>query len=599
MNTIDAGKVIYRFVFGERERSPNDPRNVLFLNGCWGIGKTYLLQKISSRLQEEKPSAKIIYYSLAGKASLEEIDTDLFNLLHPRKNKIHHFFEPMSLNADVRVSPLSASLSYSLASSFTSRISGDTSLNNLVLIFDDLERLSPSVDFSSLLGLFLKISESIGARSSGQSKMIVAYNLDGLSSNSKQVLPSFVDKMSYEQIFIDDWQYANMRSLFNCDFLLHYYSSFTRERLPVNLRILFKTEYWWNQLRPLLKDWTFIDVQWAFDELLISVFAYFHSLTIEKMGMDVFLDSDLGADYSKIRDDDVAIAERSVGPLTDSPLFLSLLFMQWYLPSKVDFRSEKMVIRFFLQCMNGTGKIDKFSRLEIETNPLSLKSILQHSLFSLFVDQEGRDYLLEISKEYFSSAKYYVDWEDINIVAAEYALFGRYKEQDRIVPLMDLARKLSLSNESTLENRAVSDQFDSVIVSSSQAYSFKSNCFDALRENYLQIKLEAESFADYANEDSWLFTKDDSNVCRWIIEQDMIAKILDGAYKNRIGSSVDKGMALHWIIRLHSNVKREDFLAFRTYCLDVFQRPWDNQLYTLIASSQDEIKAIGEKNQFF
>jgi Cdc6-like AAA superfamily ATPase len=60
---------------------PHSPRFAVLLNGTWGIGKTFLVQKYLQTF--ERQGKKSVYISLYGLASLDEINDAFFRALYP------------------------------------------------------------------------------------------------------------------------------------------------------------------------------------------------------------------------------------------------------------------------------------------------------------------------------------------------------------------------------------------------------------------------------------------------------------------------------------------------------------------------------------
>ena len=61
---------------------PHSPHFAVLLNGTWGIGKTFLVEKYLKTL--EKHGKKFVYISLYGLASIDEINDALFRSLYPK-----------------------------------------------------------------------------------------------------------------------------------------------------------------------------------------------------------------------------------------------------------------------------------------------------------------------------------------------------------------------------------------------------------------------------------------------------------------------------------------------------------------------------------
>ncbi len=69
---------------------PHSPHFAVLLNGTWGIGKTFLVEKYLKTL--EKHGKKFVYISLYGLASIDEINDALFRSLYPKLVITHRHF---------------------------------------------------------------------------------------------------------------------------------------------------------------------------------------------------------------------------------------------------------------------------------------------------------------------------------------------------------------------------------------------------------------------------------------------------------------------------------------------------------------------------
>ena len=59
--------------------------NAILISGAWGIGKTYAVKQYIKEKEESinKKELKIAYTSLFGKKSLDEINTELYQIFNP------------------------------------------------------------------------------------------------------------------------------------------------------------------------------------------------------------------------------------------------------------------------------------------------------------------------------------------------------------------------------------------------------------------------------------------------------------------------------------------------------------------------------------
>jgi hypothetical protein len=69
------------------ENFKNDNNRAILVDGPWGVGKTYqILQFLKRDSSYKKNENKIIYVTLFGKTTIDEIHTDIYSKLHPIKN---------------------------------------------------------------------------------------------------------------------------------------------------------------------------------------------------------------------------------------------------------------------------------------------------------------------------------------------------------------------------------------------------------------------------------------------------------------------------------------------------------------------------------
>ena len=69
------------------ENFKEDKNRAILVDGPWGVGKTYqILQFLKKDSSNKKNESKIIYVTLFGKTTIDEIHTDIYSKLHPIKN---------------------------------------------------------------------------------------------------------------------------------------------------------------------------------------------------------------------------------------------------------------------------------------------------------------------------------------------------------------------------------------------------------------------------------------------------------------------------------------------------------------------------------
>lgn len=143
---------------------PNTDYAVL-INGEWGTGKTYFITNVIDWKDLCGTDKKIIYISLNGLSSLEEIKKILVYKYFTSKNKQDTFNTVKDDDLIDDLVDLNASLGYPFAQTVSSLVDfihkkfdknkekQFTKINHdIILILDDLERLSKTIDLAELFG---------------------------------------------------------------------------------------------------------------------------------------------------------------------------------------------------------------------------------------------------------------------------------------------------------------------------------------------------------------------------------------------------------------------------------------------------------------
>jgi hypothetical protein len=147
---------------------------VISLQGSWGIGKTYFWQAFSKDFTA-KTQIKCAYVSLFGKTSLEEIKQDIIIQISSKDKWL----------ADIK--DRFGELGYqgiSLASCLS--ILEKKDFQDIIVCFDDFERLSRLIDLKDVIGLVSELKEQ------KKCKIVIINNVDHLEDadllNSKRII---------------------------------------------------------------------------------------------------------------------------------------------------------------------------------------------------------------------------------------------------------------------------------------------------------------------------------------------------------------------------------------------------------------------------
>ncbi|WP_281889595.1 P-loop NTPase fold protein [Paenibacillus sp. YYML68] len=141
------------------ENADNNP--CIFIDGDWGVGKTY---SINSLKEEENEEIKFKYVSVFGKNELEQIEKDLIMQLLTITNKMNKIKDNNTIKLfgnivteALKIGGIDVNFSDLLNNLRIENI-GPKFGERVVLCIDDLERKSPNVEIKDLLGLIERAS---------------------------------------------------------------------------------------------------------------------------------------------------------------------------------------------------------------------------------------------------------------------------------------------------------------------------------------------------------------------------------------------------------------------------------------------------------
>lgn len=146
------------------------PGYAVMLNGEWGSGKTWFIKKF---IEDNKEEYKFIYISLYGISSLNDIDDQVFQQLHPVLSS-----RPMMITGKIVKSALRLGLRLDLDDDGKPDanlnvnipdLKSKDSLRKYILVFDDLER--SSLEIEKALGYINSFVEQEGLKS-----IVLAYD---------------------------------------------------------------------------------------------------------------------------------------------------------------------------------------------------------------------------------------------------------------------------------------------------------------------------------------------------------------------------------------------------------------------------------------
>lgn len=138
----------------------NDDQRAILIEGCWGCGKTFQIKKYINTIKSSpKNEALDVYYiSLFGVNTTAEINTALYQLVHPEMNILEKGIDLIS--SALNPFPI-LSAGVDTVATISESIKGQTSkIKNKVVIFDDLERKGTGLHYADLLGYFNRLMDN-------------------------------------------------------------------------------------------------------------------------------------------------------------------------------------------------------------------------------------------------------------------------------------------------------------------------------------------------------------------------------------------------------------------------------------------------------
>ena len=216
-------------------------KSILF-DGPWGCGKTYQINQFIKNINTPKhrPKIKIHYVSLFGLESIDEINTSLYQTIHPIKKKFKKI--GYLISKTIRVIPnfsdISVALDFQLDQS-RKKIKGKH-----LIIFDDLERISEKVKFIDLFGYLNSLYLS-GCR------FVCLVSSDNINKNKKEDFQSFKEKTFDCLYIINENNDEGLEQIFkklNIDYINNLFPLFRN-----NLRLANKVKIFFLEIKTHLK----------------------------------------------------------------------------------------------------------------------------------------------------------------------------------------------------------------------------------------------------------------------------------------------------------------------------------------------------------
>lgn len=137
---------------------------VISITGEWGLGKTYFWNNFINKYRNvELKDKQIAYVSLFGISSLNDIRTSILLQASPTKKKISWIDKKIvtplkNIKNSLKLDDVSISFGFdTLGSIFTLLTNGD--FKNVIVCFDDFERMSSSISLKDVLGFISELKE--------------------------------------------------------------------------------------------------------------------------------------------------------------------------------------------------------------------------------------------------------------------------------------------------------------------------------------------------------------------------------------------------------------------------------------------------------
>jgi len=135
----------------------DDKEFVAMLSGEWGIGKTYFWKAFTKEYLKDKD---VVYISLFGKNSLVDIETEILTKL----SRFNQFKEQNKtilswLKKATSFASNSSGFPVNIASGAILSLFSSNDFENIVICFDDFERLSDKVSLKDVMGLISQFKE--------------------------------------------------------------------------------------------------------------------------------------------------------------------------------------------------------------------------------------------------------------------------------------------------------------------------------------------------------------------------------------------------------------------------------------------------------
>jgi len=132
----------------------DDREFVAMLSGEWGIGKTYFWKEFTTKHLKEK---NVAYISLFGKNSLADIETEVVTKLYRYNKGLKKYSKHLNTVSNMVSKAIGLPINVSAGSLLS--LFSPSDFKNIIICFDDFERLSDKVALKDVMGLISQFNE--------------------------------------------------------------------------------------------------------------------------------------------------------------------------------------------------------------------------------------------------------------------------------------------------------------------------------------------------------------------------------------------------------------------------------------------------------
>ena len=183
-----------------------DDAFVLSINGKWGVGKTHFWKKFrKNELADEK---NLAYVSLFGKETIQDIRTDIILQISKKDsyiNSVGGAISNVKSSFGFKDEEVDFGLSGSMISSMMTLLK-KKDFKDVIVCFDDFERLSDKLDMKDILGLISELKEQKNC------KVVLILNHDKIKGKTLSIYKDKIIDYEFEYSPTPEQSYALIES---------------------------------------------------------------------------------------------------------------------------------------------------------------------------------------------------------------------------------------------------------------------------------------------------------------------------------------------------------------------------------------------------